>query len=147
MEKLQLRKATSEDLMLLYKWVNDPATRDASFNSENISLEEHKRWFENALSDKNIFIFILMLEDIPIGQVRLDIKNNLQFIDYSIDSEYRRRGYGKKILQLLESEFTANLPLVGLVKFENVPSQKIFEDLGYKKYLKKDYLEYIKVLY
>ena len=103
MERITLRPAMSDDLLLLYHWANDPVVRGSAFNAEKISLDEHKLWFENCLADENIFIFILMLSDIPIGQVRLNKTDNFYIINYSIDINYRAQGYGKIILQLLEN--------------------------------------------
>ena len=136
MEKIYLRPATSEDLMLLYKWVNDSAVRKNSLNTKNISIAEHKNWFEKSLADDDVKIFILMKEEEPIGQVRLNKTGNVHTISYSIDVNYRAQGYGKIILQLLENKLAEKNfvgVLVGSVKKNNVASQLIFKSLGYEE--------------
>ena len=68
-------------------------------------------------------------EEIPVGQVRLEIKNNNAIICYSIDRNFRGRGYGEKILDLLEKEIKIHMPfinkLIGDVKYENIPFTEI----------------------
>ena len=147
MERITLRPATSGDLLLLYNWANDPVVRANSFHTENISLDEHKIWFENCLADENIFIFILMLENIPIGQVRLNKTDNFYIINYSIDINYRAQGYGKIILQLLENTLLDKNfggKLVGYVKKNNVASQLIFKSLSYTEFEEPNFYRYEK---
>lgn len=146
MKRLYLRQAELSDMNLLYRWVNDVSVRHNSFNSNEISIQEHEKWFNQTLVDNNVNIFILMLENKPIGQVRIVKKSGLQMINYSIDSEYRGQGYGLQILSLVEQRCDLHLPLVGLVKFDNLVSQCIFEKLGYIKIVKSNYFEYQKRL-
>ena len=147
MKNLYLREVDPEDIELLYKWVNEPATRENSFNTKNISLEEHRQWFKNALADENIFIFILMLEDTPVGQVRLNKADDVFVITYSIDLLYRLYDYGKLILQLMENKFIEkkfNGSLVGYVKKDNVASQLVFKSLNYDETEETSFYRYEK---
>ncbi len=145
-EGLYLRAAEKDDMMLLYRWVNDPVVRKSAFQSKAISLKEHKAWFHNALQNPDVQIFILMDGEEAVGQVRLNIENGKQLIDYSVDGESRGRGYGKTLLRLLEDVCCREKPLVGRVKFNNTVSQRIFEDLGYEGILEKDCYIYQKYL-
>lgn len=133
-------------MMLLYRWVNDPTVRQSAFQSDAIPLEEHKAWFFEALKNSDIKIFILMDEKEAVGQVRVNIENGEQLIDYSVDGENRGKGYGKTLLRLLEDVCCREKPLVGRVKFNNTVSQRIFEGLGYKEILEKDWYTYRKYL-
>ncbi len=130
-----LRPVVLSDRDLLLKWVNDKSVRENAFNQEQIAIDEHSRWFNNALSSDNIFIYILMHNDEHIGQCRITVKDEVADIDYSIDSSMRGKGLGKIILDLLEQEIRNNYreisKLVGRVKPGNVLSIRCFEENDY----------------
>lgn len=132
---LWLREATLDDMILLFCWVNDPIVRQSAFCVNEISLTTHKRWFAEALMNDYVRIYILQRGDLPVGQVRVELDDEKWMIDYSIDAAWRGYGYGKQILCLLETKMENGACLVGEVKEANVASQKIFEELGYEKYM------------
>lgn len=137
MEREYLRKATKTDCMLLYEWRNDDLVRKNSFSQEEISFEEHKKWFYNKLDSNLCDIYLYYLENEPIGQIRLDYKDDIAIISYSISSGFRNHGYGRKILELIEEEAWKQETikyLYGEVKKENLASLKKFQQLGYKMY-------------
>lgn len=147
--KIYLRPAKLADARLLYKWRNEKLVRDNSFENKIIFYKEHKKWLMAALQNPSVYIYIMMDGEKAVGQVRLNIENKIGLISYSIDLQYRCMGNGKKILQLIENEI-ANLDidvfkLMGCVKKDNKVSQKVFETLGYRCKIKKDYFEYIKM--
>ena len=130
-----LRRVDREDVDLFFKWVNDPAVRANSFNTERIQWESHRKWFENVLADDSVCIYVLMQDNLPVGQVRLVFEANKWQISYSIASAYRGQGYGKILLQLVENELINNghtgEELFAEVKIHNNASQRIFSRLGY----------------
>lgn len=131
-----LRKAEYDDLDLLFKWANDPVVRNNSFDSTPIQYENHVAWFNKMMDDVSILQFILMDADIPVGQIRLNVKDDEAEIGYSIGSEFRGKGYGHKILQLIADRITNDYPyiktLVAKVKPDNIASNKLFESEGYE---------------
>ena len=130
-----LRRAGREDVEIFFKWVNEPAVRANSFNTEPISWESHQKWFEEVLADDEVRIYVLMQDNLPVGQVRLVFEDSTWQISYSIASAYRGRGYGKRILQLAENELINKgrngEKLFAEVKTHNTASQRIFNSLGY----------------
>ena len=134
---LSLKKASLSDCELLLSWTNEPDTRKNSLNSELISLETHTKWLTQILQDESVSLYILYLENIPVGQVRLNCTDKQAKISYSIAKEYRGRGFGSEVIRMLESIITVERPyltkMVAEVKFMNVPSRKIFENNGYSK--------------
>lgn len=130
---LYLREAVMEDMMLLFCWVNDPVVRQSSFCADEIALAAHRKWFENAMLDANTKIYILQRGELPVGQVRIELGDSGWNIGYSIDAAWRGKGYGRIALQLLERMVSDGTWLLGEVKFKNVASQKVFEDLEYTK--------------
>lgn len=136
-EDLYLRKATKEDLLLLYRWANNPEVRKNAFCTNTITLEEHTIWFDKLLSDMTQKQYILMKNDTAIGQIRVSFTEDEEsaVIDYSIDQRYRRHGYGVKILNLLKvivkKDFPSIKRLIGNVKAGNISSEKCFLKSGF----------------
>lgn len=131
-----LRKAVQSDMDLLFEWANDPAVRKNSFRSDPIPYADHVKWFNHIMGDENVLQFILMDEDNPIGQIRLNLDNEEAEIGYSISADYRGKGYGHKTLQLIMRKIQADYPqikkLVAKVKPENMASKRLFESEGYE---------------
>ncbi len=128
-----LRQAARDDVELFFKWVNDSDVRANSFNTEPIPWESHRKWFEKALADDGVRIYVLMQDNLPVGQVRLTAKEKAWDIDYSVDVHYRGHGYGKKIFELLIRAVPAGTEFVAEVKRSNIASQHVFESLEYTK--------------
>lgn len=133
-----IRKASKEDSLLFWHWVNDSKVRKNSFDSKLISWEKHQKWFYKKINDS--FTTILLLESNlgPIGQVRFE-KNELNFvIDYSISRQFRGLKLGEKLLSMGINFFLENFggeTLVSNVKIDNLASAKIFKKLGFKEIL------------
>jgi RimJ/RimL family protein N-acetyltransferase len=132
---LQLRPATYDDMDLLYKWANDKDVRKNSFNSKPIPYEDHVKWFGNIMSDETVLQYIMCEQNIPIGQIRLNIENDKAYIGYSISADNRGKGLGVAMIRLLISELCNigyhNLTLIGQVKYDNYASAKAFEKCGF----------------
>ena len=132
---IYLRRACAEDVDLIFRWANDPLTRANAFSTEQIAYTEHVRWFEGVMNSRDAAMFIMMDDDNPVGQVRIDIDGSVAEIDYSIAPELRSQGYGQKIIGLLSEKVSRDFPdvctLSAKVKPENVPSRKVFEAEGY----------------
>lgn len=130
-----LRKATTEDMDLLFVWANDKTLRANSFSSEQIPYEDHVNWFMRTMKSETIDIYILIDDGIPVGQIRLDISGEDAEISYGISAPYRGKGYGKLILQkfydLVKSEYPDIKRLIARVKPDNNASKKILEREGY----------------
>ena len=130
--ELWLREATEDDMMLLFCWVNDPIVRQSAFCSDEIDLTVHRQWFTSALRNEQVRIYILQRGDLPVGQVRIEYDGIAWKIDYSTAAAWRGKGYGKKLLFLLESKMEDGDCLLGEVKGTNFVSKKVFELLGYE---------------
>lgn len=153
MNQKSLRKVDTQDMERLYEWANEETTRNNSIQTHRIEPEEHRLWFYNKMKQCNCDMFIYSVNEIPIGQIRLDYQEHCGWISFSIDQRYRGQGHGLIILQLAELEVKKSRPgmirLAGLVKKNNLPSQKIFEKMQYKlniEYADKDILLYEKNL-
>lgn len=132
-EQLHYRPATINDAKILYEWANDKDVRQNSLSPEPIGWSSHLKWLEEKLESKGTVIFIFMLDNTPIGQVRLDQNEPFWVIDYSVDKNYRGRGFGGLFLNCLIEE-TNFKPLYGAIKISNVGSLRTFEKAGFKQF-------------
>lgn len=150
MGKIELRLCDMSDCDLVYNLNNDAECRLNSFNQELIKYEEHKKWFEKKMASKDDIIYITMLDNKPIGTVRLEKKSGQYIISYTIDKRYRCQGYGKVMLRKLEEKLLSDnidsCELCAKVKVSNIASQKILLRLGYTEYIGVDYYQYRKIL-
>lgn len=152
--KLMLREVTGKDIDLLFRWANDPETRQNAFHTEQIPYEAHRAWFVKMLADRNVLKYILCgcssntgeMQD--IGQIRLSVEEGEALIDYSIDPEKRGQGFGTRMILMAEERLRESRTDViyckGQVKNENIASAKAFEKCGYDMDEKEKYLEFTK---
>jgi RimJ/RimL family protein N-acetyltransferase len=152
-----LRKVRLSDVDTFLAWRNEEDVRKNSFHSEPIKHEDHVRWFTTKINSETCRIFVLEDNNIPAGQVRIDIEGPVGVISYSLDNKYRGRGLGREILlqalEFLRVEGIALDYLRALVKPENIASQRTLERIGflaackttksieYRKALKLDFHE------
>lgn len=145
---LVLRPARPQDMELLYRWANDPVTRQNSFHPEQIPYDVHKKWFADCLEDRETIIYICMDADEPVGQLRFHMEGEDALISYSIDAGKRGRGLGTKLLELSEECLRAERSdvsvLRGRVKYGNDASMRAFERNGYRREEQDEWVEYIK---
>jgi len=129
---LRLRRATMNDLMTLYNWTNDPDVRLNSFDSNPIPLDAHTHWLAQKLQDENTVLFILHSDTLEFGVIRFTRQNEEATIHFSIATEHRGKGLGKKIIalgeQLVQSHWPQIRRFIALVKTENQASLKSFEN-------------------
>lgn len=148
MAEAYLKKAEREHMGLLFEWANDKAVRQNSFNTKRIDYESHQKWFSEKINSKESVIYIYCYNEIPMGQVRVDIKKDNGLISYSVDSKYRSQGHGGMILLLLEAtikeSFSRVKYLCAKVKKTNIASQKRFEQFSYEKKERTEFIEYRK---
>lgn len=128
---IKLRTATKIDLKIIFDWANDSDVRKNAFNMESITWEDHVNWFNKGLNSSNFLIFILEHNDIPIGQIRFEKEDVFWKMDYSIRSESRGLGMGKKIVEMGIEKISGKIK--AWVKKENIASCKVFEKLGFEK--------------
>lgn len=134
-EKISLKKATAEDMLDLYHLANDPLVRQNSFNSDEIKLDEHKKWLKSALKDRDIELYCLRDENNAlIAQVRFNKKNKKTIISLSINQGFRGKGLAKEILEKACMYYLNTHPdqcITALIKKENASSQKSFLKAGF----------------
>ena len=149
---MQLRRATMDDALDVLSWRNDETTRMNSFTQDEISQDDHLKWFKKKLDDENCLMYILEDKNVKAGSIRVDITDEVGEISYMIAPGERGKGLGKAIIEQLEgiSEIAGNDSkcqircLVGFVNEANLASSKCFKSNGYTELIAGDIKCYIK---
>lgn len=132
---LRVRAAKSEDMMIYFKWVNDPDVRLSSFDTKTIEIKEHMKWFTSMITSKNAHLYIFENEGgMAVGQVRFEDCESYSVISISTDKEFRGMGIGSQILKLALKEYRkiSKSPVLAYIKNNNLQSVKSFEKAGFK---------------
>ena len=133
---LSIREATIEDSQLYFDWVNNIDVRRNSINSDFIDIEDHLKWFSNAIKNDQIHMYVLGINSKEVGQVRFNINTNIAEVDYSIAEPFRSKGYGRYLLKesikILCNEVNQINFIKAIVKSINIPSIKVFKQLNFK---------------
>jgi RimJ/RimL family protein N-acetyltransferase len=96
---VEVRPATAQDAVLLLTWANDPDTRAAGFKTHRIAPDEHAAWLARTLTLPTRRLYIGMVGEEPVGQVRLDVADGGEAeVGISIDPERRGQGLGAGLL-------------------------------------------------
>ena len=143
-KSFNLREVTQSDWKVLLEWRNEKITRQNSFNSDLVSLSEHKEYIKNTIANPNRKLFVLEYNDIPVGTIREDrLENDELELSYTISPMYR----GKKIGQIMMSLYLIDTEWSFLceVKEENISSIKMIEKLGFKLFNKEKRVNFYKL--
>ena len=139
MEKylISIRKATYDDKLILFKWANKFDSLSVKIENKNkIFLSEHEKWLSERFKDTGTYIWIILKEKIPIGQIRFQKKIGKYFdVDIYLLANERRRGTAKRALYLAHKD-SAFVSLRALVKRNNINSYNFFLRNGF--YLKSE---------
>jgi len=135
---IRLRKATADDCHRYFDWANDPAVRQQSFSSEPIPYEQHERWFAAKLADPAECLYLLSLDEQPMGQVRFSLtgeRGETAIISYALAAPFRGRGLAAPMLERAMAQLAADQPtvqqLLGYVKNTNEASRRVFTALEF----------------
>jgi UDP-2,4-diacetamido-2,4,6-trideoxy-beta-L-altropyranose hydrolase len=132
---LTFRKASIDDIHTYFEWTNDPEVRANSLNAEPINWEEHSAWFQRRLNDSSTLFYLFEYEGKPMGQLRIEIRQEIALINYSIAKEFRGNGFGRimfqKILPLIQKEQQVT-KFEAIVKKQNIASSNIFQQLDFE---------------
>lgn len=139
---ISLRDANRDDCDLLFSWVNDEVVRKNSLNTSIVDLDSHIKWFNSKIESNNCKMFIILKDDIEVGQIRIDIDDNIGTINYSIDHRYRKMGIGEFALNEIKNKLP-ELKLSGTVKKENIASIRAFQKANYKQCDSGDIIKFL----
>ena len=69
-----IKPVTKKDINFLFLLRNNKLIRKEFFDSKKISFEEHKKWFDKKIKNKNKFYFKILKNKKSIGLIRYDKK-------------------------------------------------------------------------
>lgn len=125
---MRIRRATHEDSDFLLAWRNDPDTRAHSFDSREISHNEHETWLAAVLSDSARCLFVAEVDGVPVGTVRADLREGWWELSWTVAPEARGHGIGRRmvtsVLRYIDGPVRARL------KSENRASARIAQAAG-----------------
>ena len=129
MPEISLRKITEADAPLLVRWRNE----NVEFFPSGIILEEHLSWFQGYLKNPSDNMFIVLLDDMPIGCLSMTIKDGRGELGRVImgDKTAIRKGFmGEAFRQLMNAY---GLPLYWLKVYSwNMVAIRFYEHNGFK---------------
>ncbi|MEO9461247.1 MAG: GNAT family N-acetyltransferase [Marinomonas sp.] len=124
---VKFRPITLDDAAMLLLWRNDPTTRKASVGSEPVEWEDHIEWLRSSLTNSNRELLLALLDEEPIGTVRIDRNDKIE-MSWTIAPSARGKGLGKQMVRaaLPDGEVTAR------IKRYNIASQRIALAAGFQ---------------
>ncbi|OGJ87046.1 MAG: hypothetical protein A2268_15150 [Candidatus Raymondbacteria bacterium RifOxyA12_full_50_37] len=133
---MELRNARPEDMMVLFRWANDPDVRKNSFSTKEIGLAEHKNWFAGKLASFDSRILIGWQDNDPVGVVRFERSGKQAVVGINLDKQWRGKGLGGKLLEMgivdVKTEKFVD-KITAYIKSFNDASVKMFLKAGFKE--------------
>jgi RimJ/RimL family protein N-acetyltransferase len=134
--RLALRPAVADDAEQLLRWRNDAAVRAASFQTELIDPDQHRRWLKMALADPRVSVLVALADGAPVGQVRLEaVLSDTVEVHIMLAPEARGRGAAAGLLRLAALEHAPTLGATRVrarVKRDNEHSHRAFLRAGFQ---------------
>ena len=136
-DQLRLRPVAPEDMLPLWRLVNQPTVRRNSLNSDPIPLDEHVRWFNQKLSSPDTCIWVLDFHGLVLAPIRYDrIDAETAQISLHVAAPFRRRGLATRLLNLTWQDACRRLKvnrLRAVIKQDNTASERTFLKAGFRR--------------
>ncbi|MHB8488750.1 MAG: GNAT family N-acetyltransferase [Candidatus Dormibacteria bacterium] len=131
-----LRAAHDDDASLIRTWRNDPDAVRFSTGARPVSEAEHARWFVAALADPRTRLWVAEENDVPVGQVRVDLDGDVGVVSIAVAASARGRGVGRAMLRLALAEIERQRLVTtvrALTHPDNLASVSAFEQVGFRR--------------
>lgn len=132
---LSLRPATAADADITFSWVNDPATRAASFHSAAIERDEHERWLQSSLGGERRVLLIAEREGVAVGVLRLErLSPGCAELGITVAPEHRGQGLALSVLHagIQQAGQLGLTRLVARIRPDNTRSLRSFSRAGFQ---------------
>lgn len=133
---VELRRASAADARLLFEFANRPDSLGQKLaTTAPIPWDTHVAWLNRRLSDPATRLFIIEVEGVPAGQVRLQAEaDGVAEVDIYVTPDRRGSGFAKWAIE--EAVLRWNGPhglraLRARVKPDNAPSLALFGALDF----------------
>lgn len=130
-----LRRAGSDDCRRIWEWRNEASARQASFNTEAIPYDAHRRWYSEKMADPRVWFYLALDERRrEVGYLRFDLTDDEAEISLVVDARERGEGLGTALVKtgvelMLRSLAVARV--TARVRQDNPASRRLFERAGF----------------
>jgi RimJ/RimL family protein N-acetyltransferase len=139
MDDIHLRDATIYDKLLVFEWRNIDTLVALSSHQKKVTLQEHQQWFKKKIADLNCKLLIIQLKEKSIGLIRLELEQEECKITIYLIPGYEGQGFGYAALSQAIDNCTLDCKsYLAEVQIKNIPSQKLFQKLGFSKTFEND---------
>ncbi|MGH8491025.1 MAG: GNAT family N-acetyltransferase [Gammaproteobacteria bacterium] len=128
-EDLRLRLANTADAADLLRWRNDDDTRKFSLHREVVTWSAHLDWLSRVLRDDNTELYVAETAGLPAGTVRIDHRNGVKELSWTVAPECRGRGLGSLIVGMAVQRTAP--PLFARIHPLNDASRRIAAKTGF----------------
>jgi len=138
-EKVSFNNSKDRQVLktILSKWFENP--KELNWTDPRLNYPfNFNRWVELTYKDNNVKSFVLKEDKWVIGIGNIILNKNTKFahaLHIFIDSKYRNKGLGTKMLQYLEAlAKDVNMITISInVMPKNKSALKLYEKMGFKK--------------
>jgi L-amino acid N-acyltransferase YncA len=141
-EEMKIRDAVDSDLPAIIKIYNAAvATRVATAQLEQVTLDERRNWLKEHSPDRHPF-WVLEIDRKIAGWLTLKpflprcAYRGTAEVSVYVDERLRRRGVGRTLLgeAIARASSLQIRAMVGLIFAHNEPSLRLFEQLGFERW-------------
>lgn len=136
-----LRPAVAEDRDAILQWRNEPATREASFDTSAIAPEAHAAWFRATLGRPDRKLYVVLADGRACGVVRLDVSGEQATVNIFLAAAQHGRGIGPRALDAAAEVAVREhrlSTLVAEIKLDNAASLAAFARTGFVEVARRD---------
>ena len=130
-----LRPVGDGDCRLLFEWLNRPdSLANKLRTAEPVAAGDHAAWFASRRRDPGCLMWIIEVEERPVGQVRLQPANGAHEVDIYVEPDVRRSGVALSALGQAANLYRQRFPdgrLAARVLTRNQASRRLFAAAGY----------------
>jgi RimJ/RimL family protein N-acetyltransferase len=138
MSIIKLKPLDKTDAEIVFQWRNDPFIYNLGTQQKTVEWEEHLKWINDTITNKTRKAFIILIDNIPAGQVRFDRESpgseNCVISVYLIEL-FTGKGYGIEAIKAgcneIRKIWSQKLSVFAEVRKDNVNSQKAFVKAGF----------------
>ena len=128
--KILIKKILKSDLNFTFLLRNNKSVRKKFFNSNSISINEHKDWFLKKIKSKKDFFLVIIKDKNKVGTIRYDKKEFYYEISISLFPKYQSKNIASKALKASEKILKKGM-ILSNIKKNNQKSLKFFINNGY----------------
>lgn len=146
-----IRPVELSDCRPLLNWRNHPDVRRWSYETNEIALEIHEKWFDDwmAQQPRKGYFFVIEHLTVPAGMIRFDTKTNKLFeISILVESNFQGKGIARVAFSLAIDEIKVNVSdftVLASIHHKNLASINLFKCLDFQESGRSgDFLEFFR---